>query len=62
MKTLIDNEGNEFNVTNKLFENVKTAFNTDFYWMVIVKDVTGNVHTVLEYDNRERIFYQRNYI
>jgi len=61
MKTLINNNGHEFQVTDVLFEKVKKSFIDDFYWMLIIKDVTGNAHTILESDNRERIFYQRNY-
>ncbi len=61
MKTLINNQGQEFQVTDILFEKVKKAFNDDLFWSLIIKDVTGNTHSVLDSDNRERLFYQRNY-
>jgi hypothetical protein len=61
MKTLIDNQGTEFNVSDVTFEKVKKAFNEIGIWMLLIRDVLGITHSCLESENRERVFYQRNY-
>ena len=57
MKLLIDNQGIEFKVTDISFERVKYAF-IKFDWMLLVKDINGNIHFCIEMDNKEKIFCQ----
>lgn len=60
MKKLVDDKGKEFQVTDGSFKIVKEAFSYGSD-MVIIDDISGNTHSVLESDNKEVLFYSRNY-
>jgi hypothetical protein len=49
-KTLVNNEGKKIKVDLATYEELKKDFNGGV-WLVIIHDVTGDVHTVILPDN-----------